>query len=140
LSHGIIGVVVGELSALPPIVFRFQWTSDISQDHISFNNPNGKINNSDLEMAGLLFLWLCIKSIAPNIAHKHIALFSFNSPTISWVDKMALQRLCIAAQLVCALALRLNIKKACPLTPVHIPGVENALMDIPSCLFGSVKE
>jgi hypothetical protein len=49
LSHSVGGVVVGELSALPPTVFRFQWPSDISQDLVSFNNPKGKINNSDLD-------------------------------------------------------------------------------------------
>ncbi len=125
---------------LPPTVFRFQWPSDISQDLVSFNNRKEKINNSNLEMVGLLFLWLCVKVIAPDIAHKHIALFSDNSPTVSWVDKMALQNLHFAAQLIRALALWLNIKKTCPLTPVHIPSVENALTDIRSCLFGSVKE
>ncbi len=31
-------------------------------------------------------------------------------------------------------------KKVCPLTPVHIPGVENALTDIPSRSFGSRPE
>jgi hypothetical protein len=140
LSYGIRGVVVRELSMLPPTVFRFQWPSDISQDLVSFNNRKEKINNSNLEMVGLLFLWLCVKVIAPDIAHKHIALFSDNSPTVSWVDKMALQNLHFAAQLIRALALWLNIKKTCPLTPVHIPSVENALTDIRSCLFGSVKE
>jgi hypothetical protein len=34
----------------------------------------------------------------------------------------------------------LNIKKTCLLTPIHIPGVENALTHIPSCSFGSMTE
>ncbi len=34
----------------------------------------------------------------------------------------------------------MNINKTCPLTLVHIPGVENALTDIPSHSFRSVKE
>ncbi len=123
-SHGVRGVVVRELSALPPTVFRFQWPSDISQNLVSFNNTKGTINNTNLEMvAGLRLLWLCVEAIAPDIAHKHIALFSNNSPMVSWVDRMASQKSRIAAQLVCALALWLNIKKTCPLTPVHILGV-----------------
>jgi hypothetical protein len=45
---------------------------------------------------------------------------------------------CIAAQLGREMALvRLNIAETCPLTPVHTPGVENPMMDIPSRLFGS---
>jgi hypothetical protein len=53
---------------------------------------------------------------------------------------MASRKSQIAARLVRALALRLNIKQTCPLTPVHIPGFENALTDIPLRLFGSVLE
>jgi hypothetical protein len=90
-------------------------------------------------MAGLLLLWLCLEGIAPDLAHKHIALFSNNSPTVSWVNKMASQKSQITAQLVRALALCLNIKQSCPLTPVHIPGIENALTDIPLRSFGSVR-
>jgi hypothetical protein len=139
-SHGVGGVVVGELSELPSTVFCLQWPAEILEDLVLFDNPGGKINNSDLEMAGLLLLWLCLKTIAPNLAHKHIALFSDILPTVSWVNKMASRKSRIAAQLVRALALCLNIKQTCPLTPVHIPGVKNALTDIPSRLFGSVKE
>ncbi len=53
---------------------------------------------------------------------------------------MASKKSCVAAKLVRALSLWLNVKKACPLTPVHIPGVENALTDIPSRSFGSRPE
>ena len=91
-------------------------------------------------MAGLLFLWLCLEGMVPDIAHKHVALFSDNSPTVSWVEKMASRKLRIAARVVCALALRLNVNRMCPLMPVHIPGVENALTNIPSRSFGSNPE
>jgi hypothetical protein len=83
-------------------------------------------------MAGLLLLWLCIKGIAQTLEHKHITLFSNNTPTIGWVERMVSRKSCIMAQLVRALALRLNIEKMCPLTPVHIPGVENPMRYIPS--------
>jgi len=139
-SHGVGGVVIGELSSIPPTVFRLKWPVDISDALVSFENRSGTISNSDLEMAGLLLLWLCLEGVAPDLAHKHIALFSDNSPTVSWVTKMASKKSRIAAQLVRALALRLNVNQSCPLTPVHIPGVENALTDIPSRSFGSVPE
>jgi hypothetical protein len=54
------GVVIGELSDLPPTVFREQWPTDITKELISVDNPNGKITNSDLKMAGYLLLWLCL--------------------------------------------------------------------------------
>ena len=78
-------------------------------------------------MAGLLFLWLCLEGMVPDIAHKHVALFSDNLPTVSWVEKMASRKSRIAARLVRSLALCLNVNRTCPLMPVHIPGVENAL-------------
>jgi hypothetical protein len=31
-SHGVGGVIIGELSELPPTVFRFQWPPEISAD------------------------------------------------------------------------------------------------------------
>jgi hypothetical protein len=132
LSHGVGVVVIGELSKLLPTVFRIQWPKEISKDLVSFKNPAGKINNSDLEMAGLLFLWPCVEVIALDLAHKHITLFSDNLPTMSWVNKMASGKSCITAQLVRALALCLHIQKTCPLTLVHIFGVGNSLTDIPS--------
>ena len=53
---------------------------------------------------------------------------------------MASKKSRVAAQLVRALALRLNIKQSCPITPVHIPGIENVLTDIPSRSLGSIPE
>jgi hypothetical protein len=139
-SHGVGGVVLRELSGIPPTVFCLEWPKDIKDNLVSFDNPGKSITNSDLEMVGLLFLWLCVEAIVQDIAHKHVALFTDNSPTVSWVEKMASKKSRIAAKLVCALALRLNITKTCPLTWVHIPGMENSLTDIPSRSFGSVKE
>jgi hypothetical protein len=109
-SHGVGGVIVGELSPVPPTVFRLQWPANISADLISFENPRGQINNSNLEMAELLLLWLCLEGVMPDLAHKHVALFSDNSPTVSWVTKMASKKSRVAAQLVRAMALCLNIK------------------------------
>ena len=43
-------------------------------------------------------------------------------------------------QLVRALALRLHLKRASPLTPLHIAGVDNAMTNIPSRSFGSEKK
>jgi len=139
-SHGVGGVVLGERSGLPPTVFRLQWPREISNALVSFDNPKGSLTNSDLEMAGMLLLWLCLEGVAPNLAHKHVALLSDNSPSVSWATKMASKKSRVAAQLVRALALRLNITRSCPITPIHIPGIENALTDIPSRSFGSVPE
>ncbi len=99
-SHGVRGVIIGELSELPPTVFRFQWPLEISADIVSSTNPKGRITHSDLEMAGLLLLWLCMEGITPDLAHKRIALFSNNSPAVTWVTKMVSKKSRVAAQLV----------------------------------------
>lgn len=69
-----------------------------------------------------------------------MALFSDNDPTVSWVRRLATRQSRVAAQLVRALALRLKKNNTCPLTPVHIPGSQNRMTDIPSRSFGSVAE
>ena len=135
-GHGLGGVIVGECNGVPPTVFRLEWPEDIKQSIVTDDNPNGTITNSDLEMAGLLMLWLVMEDVC-NVEHAHVALFSDNSPTVHWVQRMAAKNSGIAMQLVRALALRLQLANASPLTPMHIAGVNNSLTDIPSRSFGS---
>ena len=135
-SHGLGGVIIGENKAVPPIVFRLQWPTDISANIVSDDNPTGSITNSDLEMAGLLMLWLIIEDVCM-VKDAHIALFSDNYPTVHWVQRMAAKHSTIAMQLLRALALRLQLAEASPLIPLHIPGMDNAMTDIPSRSFGS---
>ena len=136
-GHGLGGVIIGELKSTTPTVFRMQWPPDISASIVSDNNPTGTITNSDLEMAGLLMLWLVMEETCHDLTNAHIALFSDNSPTVHWVQRLAAKHSHIAIQLLRALALRLQLKKASPLTPLHIAGVDNAMTDIPSRSFGS---
>ena len=69
-----------------------------------------------------------------------VALFRDNQPTVHWVQRMASKSSAVAGQLLRALALRLKMKGAAPLTPLHIAGEENAMTDIPSSSFGSVPK
>ena len=50
---------------------------------------------------------------------------------------MATRRDGVAGELLRALALRLKESKVSPLTALHVPGIQNAMTDIPSCSFGS---
>ena len=136
-SFGAGGVVIGENKAVAPTVFRVQWPTDVTNDIVSFTNPSGRITNSDIEMAGLLLLWLTIEGVCPDLVDAHVALFSDNSPTVSWVDRLATRSSPVALQLLRALALRLQMERASPLTSLHIPGKQNSITDIPSRSFGS---
>ena len=136
-SHGVGGIIIGEMKSMCPTVFRMQWPPDITGELISDTNPTGSLTNSDLEMAGLLLLWMVMEEVCPHLAGAHIALFSDNSPTVHWVHRMAAKQSKVAMQLIRALALRLQVTQASPLTPLHISGIHNAMTDIPSRSFGS---
>jgi hypothetical protein len=99
-SFGVGGSVIGELSQCHPTVFRMQWPPDITSSVISDRNRHGQITNLDLEMAGLLLLWLMIEHICESLTEKRIVLFSDNSPTVSWVQRMACWSSLIAEQLL----------------------------------------
>ena len=88
-------------------------------------------------MAGLLLLWLMIEHVCSCLVEKRVALFSDNSPTVSWVQRMACRSSLIAEQLIRVLALRINSQRSCPLTTLHIAGDQNTMTDIPLRSFGS---
>ena len=137
LTHGLGGVIVGKRRAVPPTVFRLQWPEVIRNNIVSATNPNRTITNSDLEMAGLLMLWLVIEDVCTPLTNVHVALFSDNSPSVHWVQRLAAKHSAVAMQMVRALALRLHLLHTSPLTPLYIAGKKNALTDIPSRSFGS---
>jgi hypothetical protein len=63
------------------------------------------ITNSDLEMAGLFLLLLVMEDVVCNLKEVNIALFSNNTPTVSWVTRLASRHSTVAAGLIAALAL-----------------------------------
>ena len=71
--HGIGGIIMGEGKACIPMVFRLAWPDDENE---LFHK--GDITNSDLEMAGLLILWLVIEEVCPQLQSAYVALFSNN--------------------------------------------------------------
>jgi hypothetical protein len=136
--HGVGGIIVGHRKPCRPTVFRIEWPPDIKEAVLQTNTRRGGfLTNSDLEMAGLLFLWLVMEDVCDISPGTHIALFSDNSPTVSWVRRLAARGSKVAGQLIRALALRLKLRQVSPLTPLHIEGKHNALTDVPSRSFGS---
>jgi hypothetical protein len=70
LSLGSGEVIFGELSGCVPTVFRWQWPEDIRSQIKMFENPKGTITNSDLEMAGLLLLWVAMEEVCGPLREK----------------------------------------------------------------------
>jgi len=137
---GVGGIIIGENKACVPTVFCFEWPQDIKDDMWTAENPEGHITNSDLEMAGLLMLWLCMEEVCSLSSADHVGLFSDNSPTVHLVQRMASKSSEVAGDLLYALAMRMKLKGTSSLTPLHIAGTENAMTDIPSRSFGSEPE
>ena len=139
--HGVGGFVVGEGKACLPTVFRYEWPQWVKDEVLKTNaGKKGTLTNSDLEMAGLLLLYLVVEEVCDLTSGSHIALFSDNSPTVSWVNRLASRNSQVADQLVRALALRLKTKGVSPLSTLHIAGKKNEMTDIPSRSFGSEKK
>ena len=136
--HGVGGVIVGEGKACIPTVFRVEWPQWVKDEVLKTNGrKKGDLTNSDLEMAGLVLLWLIMEEVCSFEPGDHVALFSDNSPTVSWTNRLACRNSKVADQLIRALALRLKKKKVSPLSTLHIAGEKNAMTDIPSRSFGS---
>jgi hypothetical protein len=112
--------MLGENLACTPVVFCWEWPEDIKQGIKTLANPSGRLSNSDLEMAGLVILWLVMEGVCVDLREKWVTLFSDNSPTVGWVTRLASKRSVIAEGLFQALVLRLKCTHTCPLTPMHI--------------------
>ncbi len=52
------------------MVFRLQWPPDVTAIVISDSNPKGAITNSDLELAGLVILWLMMEHVCGPLTEK----------------------------------------------------------------------
>ena len=137
---GVGGVVFGHTKECKPTVFRVEWPPEVQEAVHTHDNREGTITNSDLEMAGILMLWLVMEQVVPSLRHEHVALLSDNSPTVSWVQRMASKRSQVAGNLLRALSLRMRVRRASPLTALHIPGIHNRIADVPSRSFGYKAE
>ena len=139
-GEGVGGVIFRINQGCVLTVFRFEWPEEIKAQLQTEQNPTGSITNSDLEMAGLVFVWLMIEHVVQDLKHKHVVLLSDNSPSVVWIDRMASKSSLPAAELLRVLAYRLNATEACPIPPLHIPGRHNRILDIPPRSFGYKKE
>jgi hypothetical protein len=120
--------------AMPPVVWRLAFLPDIAQDVISLSIPKGSITNSDLELAAEVLAIGVLLAKALVIKHQPIGTLCDNSPTVSWIEKMASKsRSPTARCLLRGLAFMLYCHHTGRLTTVHIPGKDNIMADTASC-------
>jgi hypothetical protein len=131
-AFGAGGVWFSGQSNLEPTVWRVQFPAYIVANLISEKNPTGQLTNSDLEMAGLLCQWLVLECIAPHsLQYNTIGIFSDNTPTVAWANKLTSSSSTVASYLVRALAIRLHVKQANTVT-THEAGATNQMADVSS--------
>jgi hypothetical protein len=99
-SHSVRGIIIGEISECPPMVFCLSWPPDITANVVTDSNPQGSITNLDLELAGLIILWLMMEHDCICLAERRVVLLSNNTPSVSWVQRMAVHSSIVAEQLI----------------------------------------
>ena len=92
-GHGLGGVVFLPTTTSTPshpsyvsFVWRAQWPEDITRDLVSFDNPSGRITNSDLELAASnCHLDVCTQLV--QVAEATLVVLHDNTPALYWSRK-----------------------------------------------------
>jgi hypothetical protein len=105
----------------PPVVWREKFPEDIASEVVSVDMPNGRLTNSDLELAAeVLTVGVALEQV--NSKHTALSTLCDNTPTVSWVDKMATKsKSPTASCLLRGLAYMLYCAQAGHLPAVHVP-------------------
>jgi hypothetical protein len=129
-GSGVGGVWLSGDMQIKPYVWRRQWPKDITDNLVSFTNPSGTINNSELEMAGVLLAWLVLEKIAPSsLQYSTVGIFCDNTPAVSWSNRLQSSKSTVAGHLLRVLALRQHIHRSSPCLTISIAGVVNVMAD-----------
>jgi hypothetical protein len=118
---------------MQPVVWRLLFPCNVSDEVVSFNNPRGRLTNSDLELAAEVLGVGVLLAEAPVITHEPLGMLCDNTPTVSWIKKMASKSSTpMAKRLLCGLAFMLYCHHASRLTTIQVPGPQNIMADIAS--------
>ena len=119
---------------IPRMVWRVAWPDDVRN---ALNNPKSphRLAINDLELAALLLGWLCLEFVCPDLVAAHVGIYSDNTPTVAWANRLASSTSTLASFLLRALALRLRTRQASPLLCASIRGKDNTMADTSSRTF-----
>ena len=116
-----------------PILWRARFPPDIVQDLVSFDNPHGRITNSDLELAATIIQ----NDVAVNhydVRERTISSGSDNTPAVAWQQKGSTTTTSAPAYLLRVQALHQRYHRYLS-TVFYLPGVVNIMSDDASRLF-----
>jgi hypothetical protein len=87
-AEGAGGVWFSLCDDTPPVVWREEFPEDIAWEVILVDSPKGRLTNSDLELAAeVLAVRVALEQV--NTKHTPLGTLCNNTPTVSWVDRMA---------------------------------------------------
>ena len=104
------------------------WPEDIRTDLVSFDNPQGHITNSDLELAALVLQEATFPFICPSPAWRAPFTGSNNNPTVAWYFRESSTINPVVADL---LRIRFLVNRQFCITPFvfYRPGHLNTMVD-----------
>jgi len=133
---GVGGVWFGGTLPLQPTVWFTPWPDTIRTQLCTDKNRHGTITISDLELAGILFHFLALESIATkqgySLKHQSVAIWCDNLPAVAWTYKFRTATSDVSARLLRALAVRLHATHSALINIQHISGSYNIMADVAS--------
>jgi hypothetical protein len=131
-AEGAVGVWFSLCDDTPLVVWRGEFPEDIAQEVVSVDSPKGRLTNSDLELAAeVRAVGVALERV--NAKHTPLGTLCDNTPTVSWVDRMASKsKSPTAGRLLRGLAFILYCAQVGRLTTAHVPSIENVMADISS--------
>jgi hypothetical protein len=115
---------------MQPVVWRLPFPCDVFDEVVSFNNPRGRLTNLDLKLAAEVLGVGVILAEAPVIKQEPLGMLCDNTPTVSWIKKMASKSSTpMDGQLLRGLAFMLYCHHAGCLTTIYVPGLQNIMAD-----------
>ncbi len=134
-AEGAGGVWFLLVDSMSLMLWQAAFLQDIASEVFSDDNPDGRLTNSNLELAAEIMAVGVALAMAPKVKHIPLGTLCDNTPTVSWIEKMASKaKGPMAGHLLRGLAVMLHCNKAGQLTTVHVPGVDNVMADVASRL------
>jgi hypothetical protein len=133
-AEGACGVWFSLIHGMPPLVWQIPFPPDIATEIVSPQHLHGWITNPNLEFATEVLAIGVLLAKAPIVKHEPIGTLCNNTPTVSWIAKMASKSASpITGCLLRGLAYMLYCYQARWLTTVNVYGPDNIMADIASC-------
>ncbi|GFH55146.1 hypothetical protein CTEN210_11622 [Chaetoceros tenuissimus] len=122
-----IGSRMKNKNTLHPLLWRYKWPQDIIDDLVTEDNPQGKITNSDLELAGGL-LHLDVIAHCLDVRERTLVSKTDNLATLFWERKGSATNAAVTHQLLRLFGIHQRFHRYVPRHD-YISGPSNPLAD-----------